>query len=286
MTKSRKKCFVCLLCVLLCAGAALCCALRSTFTFKITPYEVYSPRLPAAFEGYKIVQISDLHGAEFGEGNGKLLAAVKAEKPDIIVITGDLADPNKTEAAYAFTAGAVTLAPCYFVTGNHEANFPGIYEQTASILPAQGVTMLHNETVPLKRGGDTLWLTGMDDPLTAGADLSEREAYYTQTLRPVTAKDGYHILLSHRPEYMEYYAGAGVDLVFTGHAHGGQLRLPFIGAVYAPNQGFFPAYDGGIYRQNTTVMVESLGLGCSVIPFRLCCTPEVVTVTLHRGSEP
>lgn len=246
---------------------------------------VRSSRLPEGFEGFRIAQISDLHNAEFGEKNRKLLSMLAEANPDIIVLTGDIIDSRNTnvEISLAFAEEAVKIAPCYYVTGNHEARL-AVCDDFVKGLKQLGVTVLRQETVTLERKGDTISLMGVDDP-TFEVD------YMTGDCRPVMTsaleklteeKQGYTILLSHRPEWFSLYLDFGVDLVFSGHAHGGQFRIPFVGGVIAPNQGFFPDYDGGLYTEGNTSMVVSRGLGPSIIPLRINNRPEIVVAELHR----
>lgn len=277
-TKKRgRKALVVVACLL---AVAVGFAFWGTYTFGVTRYTVTSGRLPAALAGYKIAQVSDLHGEEFGKENAKLLAALQAEKPDIIVLTGDLFDPDVIPEALAFTAQAVNLAPCYYVTGNHEATLVGSYEAAEQTLLAQGVTVLHDEAISLTKNGASLWLLGVDDPTFALADEEDEQAYFGSILNRIMPESGYCILLSHRPEGMAAYTQAGVDLVLSGHAHGGQIRLPFVGGLYAPHQGVLPPYDCGLYEEGSTVMVVSRGLGNTVPFLRFNNTPEVVIITL------
>ena len=250
-------------------------------------HSVTSPRLPAGFEGFRIAQVSDLHNAEFGEGNRKLLDALEQAQPDIIVMTGDIVDSRNTkpEISLAFAAEAVNIAPCYFITGNHEARVDhiGFPEQLRSL----GVTVLRQEAVILERNGDTITLMGVDDP-TFEVDYMTGDCrpVLTAALEALTAeKQGYTILLSHRPELFELYRDFGLDLVFSGHAHGGQFRLPLVGGIIAPNQGFFPRYDAGIFTEGNTTMVVSRGLGPSIIPLRINNRPELVVAELHREED-
>ena len=250
-------------------------------------HSVTSPRLPAGFEGFRIAQVSDLHNAEFGEGNRKLLDALEQAQPDIIVMTGDIVDSRNTkpEISLAFAAEAVNIAPCYFITGNHEARVDhiGFPEQLRSL----GVTVLRQEAVTLERNGDTITLMGVDDP-TFEVDYMTGDCrpVLTAALEALTAeKQGYTILLSHRPEWFELYRDFGLDLVFSGHAHGGQFRLPLVGGIIAPNQGFFPRYDAGIFTEGNTTMVVSRGLGPSIIPLRINNRPELVVAELHREED-
>ena len=248
-------------------------------------YDIFSPRLPGGFEGFRIAQISDLHNTEFGEENRKLLNALKQAEPDIIVLTGDLVDSRNTDisVAVALAQRAVKIAPCYYVTGNHESRI-GELSQLLDGLVSAGVTVLRNETAALERNGDKLTLLGLDDPaFRSDYMVGDSGPVLTAALEKLAAGDmEYTIALSHRPEWFSLYRDFGLDLVFCGHAHGGQFRLPFVGGIVAPNQGFFPRYDAGVFTEKDCFMVVSRGLGPSIIPLRIGNRPELVVVTLHR----
>ncbi len=247
---------------------------------------ISSSRIPAAFSGFGIAQVSDLHNAEFGENNAKLLKLLSESKPDIIVITGDFIDASHTDVGIAlgFAQESVKIAPTYFVTGNHEASSPQ-YDTLKSGLEAAGVIVLEDEAVSLERNGESIALMGLADPdFTVKGDMfGEVPAMVSTKLENLNDGEGggYTILLSHRPELFETYVGSGIDLVFAGHAHGGQFRLPFIGGVVAPNQGLFPEYDAGLYTDGSTNMVVSRGIGNSIIPLRFNNRPEIVLVELN-----
>ena len=247
---------------------------------------ISSSRIPAAFSGFGIAQVSDLHNAEFGENNAKLLKLLSESKPDIIVITGDFIDASHTDVGIAlgFAQESVKIAPTYFVAGNHEASSPQ-YDTLKSGLEAAGVIVLEDEAVSLERNGESIALMGLADPdFTVKGDMfGEVPAMVSTKLENLNDGEGggYTILLSHRPELFETYVGSGIDLVFAGHAHGGQFRLPFIGGVVAPNQGLFPEYDAGLYTDGSTNMVVSRGIGNSIIPLRFNNRPEIVLVELN-----
>lgn len=246
---------------------------------------VSSSQIPSAFSGFRIAQISDLHNAEFGEGNALLLKELSENKPDIIAITGDLVDAQHTDIdiALAFAKEAVRIAPVYYVTGNHEASLSKYAELKAG-LEAAGVTVLEDETVQLGQGDGSVTLIGLSDPnFTIKSDMfNEVPAMINTKLNNLMGdKTDYAILLSHRPELFDTYVSCGVDLVLSGHAHGGQFRLPLIGGLVAPNQGFFPKYDAGLFVNGGTNMIVSRGLGNSIIPFRFNNRPEIVLVELR-----
>ncbi len=257
----------------------------SNTALMVNAVTISGSRIPAAFSGFRIAQVSDLHNAEFGENNEELLKLLSESGPDIIVITGDLIDAQRTDVGIAirFAQESVRIAPTYYVTGNHEAASPQ-YDALKAGLEAAGVTVLEDETVYLERGGETMALIGLADPdFTVKGDLfGEVPAMVSTKLRKlIDDESGYTILLSHRPELFETYAACGVDLVLSGHAHGGQFRLPFIGGLVAPNQGLFPKYDAGLYLNGSTNMVVSRGIGNSIIPFRFNNRPEIVLVELR-----
>lgn len=212
---------------------------------------VSSNRIPAAFNGFRIAQISDLHNAVFGEDNAELLQILSECEPNIIVITGDLVDAEHTDidVALDFAKEAVQIADTYYVTGNHEASLSQ-YDELKAELENTGVVVLEDKAMQLEYNGDDITLIGLSDPsFTLKGDMfGEVPAMVDTKLRGLIGdKDNYTILLSHRPELFEAYVNCGVDLVLSGHAHGGQFRLPFIGGLVAPNQGLFPKYDAGLY---------------------------------------
>ena len=245
---------------------------------------VTAGRIPAAFSGFRIAQVSDLHNAEFGENNARLIGLLSESRPDIIVITGDLVDSGHTDIdiAVSFAEEADRIAPVYYVTGNHEARLSQ-YDRLRNGLEAAGVSMLEDRAVELERDGEKITLVGLSDPdFTVRGDVfGEVPAMVSTKLESLAdTESSYTILLSHRPELFESYASSGIDLVLSGHAHGGQFRLPFIGGLVAPNQGLFPKYDAGLYTDGSTQMVVSRGIGNSIIPVRFNNRPEIVIVEL------
>lgn len=258
--------------------------LWSNKALEVNEITIASSRIPSAFSGFRIAQVSDLHNAEFGEDNATLLKMLSECNPDIIVITGDLVDANHTDidVALSFAEEAVWIAPTYYVTGNHEASISQ-YDILKSGLETAGVIILEDESVYLERDGETIVLLGLEDPnATIKGDLfGEVPAMInTQLSRLVSEETEYTVLLSHRPELFETYVSSGIDLVLSGHAHGGQFRLPFVGGLIAPNQGLFPKYDAGLYAEGNTNMVVSRGIGNSIIPIRFNNRPEIVLIEL------
>ena len=246
---------------------------------ELNVYEMASDKIPNAFDGFRIAQVSDLHNTEIGKDNEKLLSMLREADPNIIVITGDMVDCRKTniDISLAFAEQAVQIAPCYYVTGNHEV-YVEEYEDFKNSLIDLGVIVLADVKTEIELSGEKITLVGVDDPSFSWTD---NETLIKEKLDNLLSEDdGYTILLSHRPELFEIYVEKGVDLVFTGHAHGGQVVVPFIGGVIAPNQGLFPKYDAGLYTNGDTNMLVSRGIGNSLFPFRVNNRPEIILVEL------
>lgn len=252
----------------------------------VTQYAYESEKVSPGFDGLRIVQLSDLHNKDYGK---KLLTAIQNQQPDLIVITGDLIDnrSKNIESTINLLEQALLLAPVYYVSGNNE-EWSNRYEELAERLTASGVAVLDNKAVEIEHNHSSLNLIGIVDPEfieEAAAHFEKRKAaLIRETIQQNMVADGakLNILLAHRPELWTLYAECNVDLVFSGHAHGGQVRIPFVGGLIAPNQGLFPKYTEGLHTRQDTTMVVSRGLGNSIIPFRLFNRPELVVVTLQR----
>lgn len=248
---------------------------------QVNEITIKSDALPDDFVGYKIAQVSDLHNAEFGDNNERLLSALKDASPDIIVITGDVVDSRKTNVQIArdFVNKASEIAPVYYITGNHEARVEA-EDEIDYVELNSNVTVLHNKDVFLEKGDSVIQLIGVDDPDYKA--VKDSTAYMNKRLNKYCNNEYFKILLSHRPELYNVYVENNMDIVFSGHAHGGQFRLPFIGGLFAPHQGLFPKYDSGVYTTDNTNMIVSRGLGDSIIPLRINNPPELVVVTLEK----
>lgn len=262
------------------AGAVLAAWLVwGNYSLEVNEYTVRDARIPQGFSGFRIAQVSDLHNASLGKENVRLLDALREARPDIIVVTGDLVDSRRPdmEVAETFVKAAGKIAPVYYVSGNHESrqDYPAIRD----MLLKAGAVVLDNEKCTLQRNGDAVTLLGLADP-----QFSSEEAQEAELRGLMEDVSGYSILLSHRPELFEMYEAAGVCLCFTGHAHGGQVRIPFIGGVIAPHQGFFPKYDSGMYKIGDSVMLLSRGVGDSVIPLRINNRRSLLVAELQSGE--
>lgn len=284
----KKRVFACAAAGLFAAAAGAGCYVENN-DLQTTQLFYQDDKLPAAFDGFRIAQVADLHNKRFGGGQERLLSALRSVKPDCIVLTGDLIDRRRGggEAAADFVRGAVSLAPVYSVTGNHE-NWSGRAEEVKRFLTQAGVIVLDDRRETLARGGEAITLAGVSDETcqTANRRRDGREVLLPAIGRVLEGETGFSILLAHHPERLATYAKAGVDLVFCGHAHGGQFRLPGAGGLYAPGQGVLPRYTAGMYTMDATTMIVSRGLGNSLFPLRINNRPELVAVTLKKGGVP
>ncbi|ANE85713.1 MULTISPECIES: metallophosphoesterase [Bacillus] len=250
----------------------------------ITEVKITSSKIPSSFKGYKILQISDLHNKKFGDNQDVLIQKIKSIDPDIIAITGDLIDSKSydAEVSMQLIQKMVNKYPVYFVTGNHE-QWSGKYNSLEKELKKYGVNVLRNEHVGIRKGEQEINLLGIDDPefVTGNRDEGNIIIDEIKKAKIEMQPDRYNVLLSHRPEFIKEYKNERLDLVLSGHAHGGQVRLPFIGGLVAPNQGVLPKYTAGLYVEQNTSMVVSRGLGNSIIPQRILNRPEIVVVQLN-----
>ena len=250
-----------------------------------TRAQVGLPGLPQGFDGFKIVHLSDLHGHEYGEGNRELLDRVRAEAPDLIVITGDLIDQKEQLAMVpALARGLAAIAPVYYVTGNHEwALRSGTVKELKNLLGQCGVTALSNQAELLERNGARIVLAGVDDP-NGYADQTTPEELYAWIQGE--APGLFTLLMAHRNDHFGQYANAGYDFVMSGHGHGGIVHLPFVGGLMGTDRRFFPPWTAGVYRLGNSTLFVSRGLGNNTVPFqgfRVFNRPEVAVVTLKRG---
>ncbi|MDQ0233242.1 metallophosphoesterase [Metabacillus malikii] len=255
----------------------------------ISEYTIGSDKIPESFDKYKIVQLSDLHSKSFGNDQSKLVKKVSKIEPDSIVFTGDLIDSDRYDekSSLVLMERLVQIAPVYYVTGNHEwwsGNFDTLQDKLTGI----GVQVMRNTTEEITIGTDQIIMIGIDDPAYLGESYEERdktEENIKHSIGENEGEDNFQILLSHRPELFSLYDEYGFDLVFSGHAHGGQFRIPYLGGLIAPNQGFFPKYTSGMHKSDRTTMIVNRGLGNSIIPIRVFNRPEIVVVTLSSVGK-
>lgn len=283
-TKGKKHrgrgCLTALIILALIAAAAAFLIKDSRDDLEISRYEVKSQKLPESFDGFKIVQLSDLHGAEFGEDGMGLVEKVEELEPDIIALTGDfVTDEGDLAAVEKLAARLTELCPVYFVSGNHEFG-SGLAVKVRNILERAGVKYLSNEYLTISRGEDEILLGGVEDPLAYADMLSPDEL--AQKMNDA-APDAFKILLGHRNYWMTEYPELPVDLIFCGHAHGGLIRIPGVGGLIGTDRRLFPDFDAGEYNNGRYTLIVSRGLGNSVSIPRIFNRPEIVCVELSSA---
>lgn len=276
--KRRKSgCLTVLIFIAIVAAALAYLINDSRENLQVTDYTVASEKLPAEFDGFKIVQLSDLHGAQFGEDNDELVAAVAELEPDIIALTGDFVTSDADlPVLRALIPRLTALCSVYFVSGNHEFG-SGLASEVRNIMTDSGVKYLSNEFLSLSRGGASIILGGVEDPLAYADMLSPDElAREMNDTDPAAFK----ILLGHRNYWMTEYPELPVDLIFSGHAHGGIIRIPGVGGLVGTDRRLFPDFEAGQFDNGRYSLIVSRGLGNSVPIPRLLNRPEIVCVTL------
>lgn len=283
-TKGKKHrgrgCLTALIILALIAAAAAFLIKDSREDLEISRYEVASQKLPESFDGFKIVQLSDLHGAEFGEDGMELVDKVGSLEPDMIALTGDfVTDEGDLAAVEKLAARLVKLCPVYFISGNHEFG-SGLAVKVRNILERAGVKYLSNEYLTINRGDDEILLGGVEDPLAYADMLSPDEL--AQKMNDA-APDAFKILLGHRNYWMTEYPELPVDLIFCGHAHGGLIRIPGVGGLIGTDRRLFPDFDAGQFNNGRYTLIVSRGLGNSVPIPRVFNRPEIVCVELSSA---
>lgn len=276
----RRKWFI----ILLIIGFLSFLIYKENTTVGVTRYEIMSNEIPDSYDKFSIVQISDLHDAEFGENHLDVVNKVKKITPQAIFITGDFIDSNRynLEQSLILIQELQFVAPIYYVTGNHEIATQDM-DRIKGALEDLGVRVLSNEADVITLFPDSsIAIGGIDDPLASDLDDDEAVRISIEQAFKNIPDEMFKILLSHRPEQFDDYAEAGIDVTFSGHAHGGQFRIPGVGGLVSPGQGLFPKYSSGVHEKNDSRLVVSRGLGNSIIPVRLFNQPEIVVVTLQK----
>ena len=253
-----------------------------------THYTYRSKKVPKSFDGFKIVQVSDFHNAYFGRRSKHLLEAVEVAAPDVIVITGDIVDRRTPylKRAAVLVERITAIQKTFYVTGNHEAHYKH-FNKLYDVIGKSDVRNITKHSAELERNGEKINLAGINDVWFFGDEVNpETYRNFKQELADKVniLPHDFTVLLAHRPELLPVYSKNDVDLVFSGHAHGGQIRLPVVKGLYAPHQGVNPKYTEGMHEQNGTTMIVSRGLGNSRFPFRVFNHPEVVVVELRSEA--
>ena len=252
------------------------------FTLQVETVELLFESLPPQFDGLRVAELSDLHGRSFGKNNVRLLRTLQKARPDMICICGDLFD-EKTDLTMLepLLTGLTDIAPVYYVTGNHEWQVKNLREILQK-MRAWGVTVLENEGRVLSRGGAEMVVAGVHDP--CGPYDMKTPAALVRELRSAQGND-FILMLSHRNDELAMWSQLGVQLVLSGHCHGGVVRLPFVGGVFGTRRELVPEYDAGVYRQDGTTLFVSRGLGYTNVHFRLFNRPHVPIMILKSGKN-
>lgn len=270
--------------LLLAAGAAAAggCAWAVQGELTTAWYEVPLPAGLEGLDGVKIAQISDVHSADL---EGPLRAALEEAAPDLIVMTGDLVNREDRELSRALSLArmAAETAPAFFAPGNHEGDNP-CWPELRDRLEEAGVQVLEDRAVLWSLRGEGVNLMGLWDVTHDPLGWAHAQAALPERVRALRREGALNVLLSHRPSLLEEYGAGGADVVFCGHAHGGQVRLPLAGPVFAPDEGLFPKHTAGVYQAGETRMVVSRGLGNGTPYPRLWNGPELVVVTMKRAG--
>ena len=264
-------------------------------TLEVTKYVVENKKVPKEFDGYNIVQISDLHSKLFGENNKKLIQKIKSLNPDIVVVTGDLIDGenNNYNVALDFMKEISKLYRVYYIIGNHEQKslikkYKDEYKDYFNKLHQIDFVNLDNNKVEIVKGDSNINLFGLTVPYSCYKYLFDNQETTSIDIDFLEEKLGkvdreqFNILLAHTPFYFDEYEKWGADLTLCGHVHGGIVRLPLVGGLLSPDRKFFPKYDLGEYIKNKSTMIVSKGLGGSKVLIRVNCKPEIVNIKLKN----
>jgi len=268
-------------------------------TLQVTRYELVYDNLPKSFNGYRIVHISDMHGKTFGKENVGLAERIKSLKPDILLITGDMMSStiNDEGAFFDFLDHFNKACPIYMCLGNHEQIASQLitgnsdrYTNFINNIRDKGVILLDNEKVKVKKGTDSITISGLTLELYhySRRDVEHYDENMSLTVSYMEAVLGnspeeFNILMSHNPAYFKEYVSWGADLILSGHVHGGIIRIPFLGGVFSPEKVFFPEYDAGLFESGTSRMVVNRGLGYSKVNIRLFNRPEISFISLKSS---
>lgn len=273
----------------------LWCSFYERNHVRIREYQVESPDIGEAFDGYTMVVMADLHDAGAGRRNNRMMASIRRIHPDAVMVAGDMVMARKGKCCYEETLRLMKRLgfryPVYYALGNHEDRmnreselYGDAYREWYEGLMRAGVTVLDNISLTLRDGKDAFTITGlnMDKEYYTKFRSRPMESGYLNKTLGVARRDEYHILLAHSPAYFDEYAEWGADLTFSGHYHGGTIRLPLLGGLISPGFHLFPRYSRGKYEKGKKVMIVSGGLGTHSVNFRLGNMSELLVVKLVR----
>lgn len=261
---------------------------------EVLNYKISSPKIPKEFNGFKILQLSDLHSKKFGKENLKLIEKVEVVDPDIIVITGDMVNDDFDYLSFKCIVNSlIKRYKIYYIIGNHEQNViaksPDKFINMIEEVKKAGVIVINNEKININVGGQSINLYGMYMDLKYYRDFrnkSSRSIKFSvenmETLIGKCNRSEYNLLLSHNPVYFDTYSKWGADLILTGHVHGGMIKLPLLGGVFSPEYRFFPKYYEGIYKNHCSFMNVNRGLGRGSFAIRIFNKPEISLIKLYK----
>lgn len=240
--------------------------------------------LPDEFSGLRIVQLSDLHKKSFSKNNTRLIRAVKRQKPDYIILCGDMVnrDEKKFSAIKHLLEELSIICPVFYSLGNHEIDMrQEVKSELYSVIKDTGVVLLNNEEYMISRNGKMIKIVGIslyrqNYRIKKGVYKGLRSYTVRDMVNNVGTRQGFTILLAHNPFFFDAYAKWGADLILSGHVHGGVIRVPFVCGLLSPERKLFPKYSSGVYKKNSSVMLVSRGLG----KIRLFNPPEVNIIEL------
>lgn len=239
---------------------------------EVNEYTYTSTKLPKDFDGYKIVQLSDLHHKNFGTNQSELIELIKAQKPDLILLTGDIVDEDHTDmkSVEDLFKGIEGVAPIYYTTGNHEldSKAKSQYGQLLNLMDKYGVVDLDDESVEISKGDSSIYLHGQ-----------MFRSYYVTDYLSEADRGKFNILMYHCSDYFDLISNYGYDIIFAGHSHGGIIRLPIIGGIFGNSGDYFPDYAGGVYYKDNCTLFSNRGLGDAKVP-RFYNPPEILSITL------
>lgn len=285
--------------VILCIMFLILFLYWQNYSLQTEQYTLHYADLPKGFDGFRIIQISDMHGMTFGYGNSTLVKRIEDLKPDILVLTGDMISSSAKDGQpfLDFLHRIKGKVPIYMCLGNHE-QIARLYEESAEAdygydpfinqVMEDGVHILDNQTEVLERNGDRIIISGLTmelyhysrrDTEYADENLQLHEEYINDVIGPY--KNQFTILLAHNPSYFKEYAEWGADLTLAGHMHGGIIQVPFKGGLLSPEHVFFPEYDAGLFIDTSKQMIVNRGLGSSKVNFRLFNRPEITEIILE-----
>jgi len=234
-------------------------------------------------QSIRIVLITDLHNHIYGPGQSELVQLIREQEPDIIALAGDIADIRAPLlGTEMLLQGIQGVAPVYYVSGNHEYWSNDIRHIKDTISKYEG-TVLEGSYEKITIDNSAIIVAGIDDPESVKYEKLESngEVGFYQAFSELSKEPAFKVLLSHRPELIETYKQSHFDLVLSGHAHGGQVRIPFLlNGLYSPNQGWFPKYAGGMYDHGSLIQIVSRGVSFNPRLPRIFNPPEVVVIDI------